>query len=667
MPVVYRSTLSEFAREIDRIPYLLAGCDDPASMSPSRLNSPEMNAWRNSLRAAFTVFAGHDQKLPDDCGIMIEYKLPLTERRIDLILTGHDADNRGNYVVIELKQWTHAQAVPEKPGVVIANVAHAHEQETNHPSYQAWSYRTYLNAMNENVHRNHFRSKACAYMHNYPFIGEKDPLAVDPNAELVKETPIFGAFDRVKLFDFLKDRIGHGRGGQILDLIADGRIVPGLKLIDTLSDVFAKTSPRFFTLLDEQHIAYQTILRAAKTLPRKGEKRCVIVKGGPGTGKSVVAVTALVELLRRHRDSENGRNIRFISPTASFRNAVVTMLSAGDRKRREDFVRTKSMISNIFCGSMSFVEKDDDPVPMKDRYSVLICDEAHRLRSQQNRYTGKNQIEDIVNAARVSVFFVDDNQALRPNDIGSEESICAAAAKFHASIEITELTAQFRCGGANGFLNWLADVLNLNTVSSANAKGWNKSNFDFDVLDAPEDVLAYVQEKNTSAGITPGTPGQAVLSGARMLAGYAWPWTKTPNAGGGLVCDIDLGTIKLPWNAPSKSYDWAVDPSRADEVGCVHTSQGLEFDYVGVFIGPDLRYDPITETLYADYDQYYDKGGKVNLGTERAERTHNLLKYVCRCYRVLLSRGVKGARVWCWDKNLAAYLKASLAKSIHQD
>ena len=663
MPIVYRNTLGAFSQDLPRIPFLLAGYEDPAAMPREKRNTSEMRAWQNSLRAAHDAIVHSGDPLPDSCGVMIEYKLPLTERRVDLILTGEDNQGNGNCVIIELKQWSDAEPVPDKPGVVIATVGNSTRRETNHPCYQAWSYASYLATMNLNVQQACIRPDACAFMHNYWYQGENDPLAVEPNRELVAKTPIYGLNGFRNLHQHLERKIGCGNGQKLLDLIADGRIVPGTRLIDTLCDVFDKTSPRYFTLLDEQHLAYQTIMQAARKLPTKGNKRCVIIKGGPGTGKSVVAVKALVDLLRYHRQSESGRNIRFISPTASFRSAVVDMLGSGDRQRREDFVRTKTQIKNLFCGSAVFFDTKTDPVPMKDRYSVLICDESHRLHSQQNYYKGENQIEDIINAAKVSVFFVDDNQALRPNDIGSENSIRDAAAKFGAEVQTVELTAQFRCGGANGFLNWLSDVFGLSSTPTANATGWRKADFDFDIVETPEEIIRFVEAKNTAATQNLNIPGRAVFPGARMLAGYAWPWSQYDSKTKDLPLDVDLGTVRLPWNSRNASYDWALDPTRTNEVGCVHTSQGLEFEYVGVFIGPDLRYDPETKKLWADYRRYCDTGGKVNLG-KGEERDRELLKYVCRCYRVLLSRGVRGARVWCADPNLGRMLRESLAQSL---
>lgn len=228
-----------------------------------------------------------------------------------------------------------------------------------------------------------------------------------------------------------------------------------------------------------------------------------------------------------------------------------------------------------------------------------------------------------------------------------------------------DLAAQFRCRGAEGFLNWLAVVLGLADADTAgNAQGWDKESFDFDVVDTPEEVIAFVNAKNKVADDEAPIAGQSIISGARLLAGYAWPWTKEENSHGE-VADVDLGSVKLPWNNRAASYKWAVDPDTKErnEVGCVHTSQGLEFDWVGVFIGKDLRYDPEKKILYADLKNYFDTGGKNGLGKTPAERAKNLLPYVCRCYRVLLSRGVRGARVYCCDPNLAAYLKAELAKA----
>ena len=199
--------------------------------------------------------------------------------------------------------------------------------------------------------------------------------------------------------------------------------------------------------------------------------------------------------------------------------------------------------------------------------------------------------------------------------------------------------------------------------SNAHSSGWNRNEYDFDIVDTPEEVLQFVREKNREIKSEP-TEGRTVIAGARLLAGYAWPWTKDNN-NYGEVKDVDLGSVKLAWNNRHVGSEWAVNKSEQvkEEVGCVHTSQGLEFDWVGVFIGNDLKYDPRKEELYACIDNYYDKGGKNGLGKTKAEREKNLLKYVCRCYRVLLSRGIRGARVFCCNPELRDYLREKLKEA----
>ena len=659
MTIVYRNSLDHFYRNSPAIPDLLMGLEG----SDAPRNSAQYRAWSNSLQFMQTMLMMAN--LPRDCGILIEYRLPSTSRRVDFIITGHDIHGSANFVIIELKQWSTAEVVSGKSGIVMANVAGHRIEETNHPCYQAWSYKVFLENMLDTVSKNHLHAFACAYLHNYKYKGlDADPLAAEPNRELVESAPLFGRDDRDKLGNFISQHVGRGDGDLIMELLASGQVVPSKRLVDAVGIMFDENKKQAFTLIDEQKNAYETAMRAVRETPLN-QKRCVVITGGPGTGKSVVAMTLLVDILRKFRENDKRRNVRFVSPTSSFRQAMISML-AGSHQDKKERKRRKDLAKNLFCGSMGFYMPEFNSDSAKESpYHSLICDEAHRLHSHQNMYRGKNQIEDIVKAACVSVFFVDDNQALRPFDIGSVDSIRQAADKYNVPVEQVDLAAQFRCQGSDGFLNWLAVVLDLaDAQSTGNANGWDKTAFDFDIVDTPEEVIDFVNGKNRSAGLQNPVAGRSVISGARLLAGYAWPWTKEGNDLGE-VPDVDLGSVKLPWNNRKSSYEWAIDPAtmQRNEVGCVHTSQGLEFDWVGVFIGKDLRYDPDKKILFADIDNYHDKGGKNGLGKNKVERSKNLLKYVCRCYRVLLSRGVRGARVYCCDKNLAEYLKAELAKT----
>lgn len=657
MGLVFTGTLETFHRELSHIPDLLAGGENLDSYR----NSSQYRAWTHSLQYLSRELLM--AQIRNDCGVLIEYKLPATSRRVDFIITGHDAEDKPGFVIIELKQWSEAKAVKDKPGVVVANLSGHFVGETNHPSYQAWSYRMFLDNMLDNVQKYHLNSKACACMHNYAYQGpNKDDLAVSPNDNLVRTTPIFGKHNGQELGQFVHNVVGHGNGTQIMKMLADGKVVPSKGLADAVCQMFDEVKSQAFILIDEQKTAYETIMRAVRS--KSGPKRCVIISGGPGTGKSVVAISALVNILREFMEDDVRRNVRFVAPTSSFRTAMTSVLSSGG-KSREQRKENRRLAKYLFSGSMSFFIPDaKDPkknaIP-SNQYHCLICDEAHRLHSYQNMYRGKNQIEDIIQAAKVSVFFVDDNQSLRPSDIGSVESIRLSAQKYSAQVEQVDLSAQFRCRGAEGFLNWLAVVLGLSdAASNAHATGWNRQEFDFDIVDTPEEVLEFVKEKNRLARLNP-IEGRTVIPGARLLAGYAWPWTKDGNDNGE-VKDVDLGTVNLAWNNRRASYRWAIETSEQvkQEVGCVHTSQGLEFDWIGVFIGNDLLYR--NGTLCTDTDHYFDVGGKKGLGKTKQERDKNLLKYVCRCYRVLLSRGVRGARVYCCDKELREYLKQQLAR-----
>lgn len=661
MTIVYSNTLDRFYEESPFIPDLLAGDGEYGRVR----DNAQYRAWSNSLQFVQNMLMMADT--PKSCGVLIEFRLPATSRRVDFIITGHDANGSANFVVIELKQWSQAEAVVDKPGVVLANVAGSRTEETSHPCYQAWSYKMFLENMIDTVSEYHLHAHACAYMHNYAYAGpNSDPLALAPNHELVQNTPLFGRHDRDALGAFIHQYVERGDGTHIMELISQGRVVPSRALVDMISSMFDEVRPSTFTLIDEQKIAYETILSTVRKTPLT-QKHCVIISGGPGTGKSVVSMSALVAILREFHDDERRRNVRFVSPTSSFRQAMISMLSdSGDNKLEKR--RRRALAKNLFCGSMSFFipspnNAKDNEFP-NNHYHCLLCDEAHRLHSRQNMYRGSNQIEDIIQACSVSVFFVDDNQALRPYDIGSIESIRKAACRYDVPVTQINLSAQFRCQGSNGFLNWLGVVLGLQSRDAANAQGWDLNSFSFEIVDTPEEVVDFVDEKNRTSQMSAATAGRNVISGARLLAGYAWPWTKEGN-NHGEVPDVDLGSIRLPWNNRSSSYEWAIDSETKSrhEVGCVHTSQGLEFDWVGVFIGNDLRYDPESKKLFADIDNYHDVGGKNGLGKTKAQREQNLLTYVCRCYRVLLSRGIHGARVYCCDKNLANYLKEELSRA----
>ncbi|WP_276356342.1 DUF2075 domain-containing protein [Cohnella caldifontis] len=566
-----------------------------------------------------------NSKIADDCGILIEYNIPATSKRVDFIVTGQDEYGNNNFIIVELKQWDSAKAT-DREDVVLACVG-GKEREMTHPSYQAWSYRQYLEDMNEAVQSHQLRSYSCAYLHNYR-TPQPDPLQSKQYQPIIQKSPLFLSEDTFKLQEFIRKHTGQGNGINLLYLIENGKIRPSKKLIDHIDGLFKGNAE--FTLLDEQKIAYESILSAAKDIAKK---KTVIVKGGPGTGKSVISMNALGGLLKHKL------NVKFVAPNASFRSAMVETLVKQQPKN-------KTRARNLFVGSGQFF---DSP---SDFFDVLIVDEAHRLKGKgAYMYQGENQIEDIIKASKVNVFFIDDFQRIRPDDIGTVEEIKRIARLNGSEVLEYALSAQFRCSGAEGFLNWIDHIFQIRETGNFN--GWDQDVFQFVLMDSPHTVYDHIKEK--------------VHEGckARMLAGYAWNWTDAKNGNpNGEIEDVDIPEhqFKMPWNGRALST-WAIDERGVEQIGCVHTSQGLEFDYVGVIIGNDLKYDPSEKRIYADYEEYKDKLGKKGLKNDNQQLT----KLIKNIYKVLISRGMKGCFLYCRNPELQAYLKAQWGRILMMD
>ena len=577
----------------------------------------ERQAWNNSMQFMGNII--RNSRVADDCGVLIEFTLPPSSRRVDFIVTGQNDHNKESCVIVELKQWDAAQAT-DREDVVIAFVGGRY-RDMAHPSYQAWSYKQMLDDMNVAIHMHSITSHACSYLHNY---AEKnpEPLKSRQYSDIIDETPLFLKHDTEKLQAFIKKHVGTGKGMEILYKIEHGEIKPSKKLIDYVASVFEGNSE--FVLLDEQRVAHSTIIDIARNIKHKST---VIIRGGPGTGKSVISLNAFGELIR------DGKNIKFVAPNAAFRNVVL------DRLARNS-TRARGRLGHLFSGSSQFLNSQPDT------FDVLVVDEAHRLKNgNAYMYQGENQVEDIIKASKVNVFFVDDSQRIRPEDIGTSSEIKRVAALNGSKVFEMDLQAQFRCTGAEGFINWVDTVLQIRETGNYN--GWDNNLFDFKVIESPNELKRIINEKDNGYG------------SARMVAGYAWKWTdeKSGNRNGEIddvkIPEHDFG---MPWNSRANRELWAIRPEGVNQIGCIHTSQGLEFDYVGVIIGKDLRFDSVNKKIIASYDDYEDKPGKKGLKFKQEKLT----ELVCNVYRTLMSRGMKGCYIFCVDKNLQEHFKERL-------
>jgi DUF2075 family protein len=582
-----------------------------------RPSPSEQNSWNHSLR--FMETAARRAELPGDCGVLVEYKIPTTSKRIDFMLTGQNEDEEDHFVLVELKQWSEANK-SKINNLVNTFIGGAH-RDVLHPSFQVLTYEKFLSHMNEGVHRSNIIGKACVYLHNFKK-RDPEPLLDDSFQDFTSSAPVFFKDDIDQLQLYLKRFLSKGNGKKISYIIEGGKLRPSKKLMDTVVGLFKGNEE--FILLDEQVVAYETIVH--ECLSAGTGKKVVVVEGGPGTGKSVVSMNVFGKILG------NNKNVVFVAPNAAFRDTMVAMLSKGK-------VGTQVYLKNLFKGSSAFVD-----VP-ESFYEAIIVDEAHRLKGKGTyMYRGQNQVEDIISSAKVSVFFIDDAQQVRPDDIGSTHEIRKIAQRYNAQVMWMKLKTQFRCSGAEGYINWITDVLQIE--DTANAEGWDIEAYDFRILDTPQQVQNLIKAKSQE-------------SSARMLGGYAWPWTSIKN--GNLDAEIDDVVIeehdfKMPWNSRRIGSAWATQTEGVDQLGCIHTSQGLEFDYVGVLFGNDIRFDPETNKVYADYSSYYDNAGKKNLRDE----PEKLTEYIQNIYKVLCTRGMKGCYIYVRDNNFREYMKSRL-------
>jgi len=614
--ILYHAELGEFKDDVDNnqiVDRILEQFQYHLGYTPGR---SEQQAWSSSLKYMET--AVRRAELPDDCGVMIEFKLPTTSRRVDFMVTGKDVAGRDNYVLVELKQWSEAEksATPRLVNTFLGGGF----RDVPHPSYQAMSYNTFLTEFNEEIYTRNIIGSACAYLHNYRQ-KSPEPLLDEQYGDFIQQAPLFFQDDTAELQTYLKRFLSQGNGMNICYFIENGRLKPSKKLIENVTSLFRGNEA--FTLIDDQAVAFEKIVHQC-SLPSQ-RKRVIIVEGGPGTGKSVVSMNVFGKLLSQ------GKYVNFVAPNAAFRTVLV-------EKLYQDKAEKRAYLEQLVGGSSSFHD-----VP-RGLFDVLIVDEAHRLKDgTAYMYRGENQVEDIINAAKVAVFFIDDGQQIRREDLGSVSSINDAAKRFGALVSHMTLTAQFRCSGAEGYVNWITDVLQLE--QTGNEEGWDEGDFDFRILDTPQQVYEMIRRHQHKG------------SDARMLAGYAWPWTSAGNNDAQVndVC-IDEHNFSMPWNSRTKSSLWAIRPEGKEQVGCIHTSQGLEFDYVGVLFGNDITFDPLTGRVEGVYEEYYDRTGKSGL----RDKPEELTLYIKSIYKILCSRGMKGCYVFVRDEKLKRYMKQRL-------
>ncbi len=578
----------------------------------------EFRSWENSLEYMYKVL--NDNTIPNDSGIAIEYNIPQTSKRVDFIVSGYGAKGVPHAIIIELKQWDKVDAVKSQDAIVETYIGGSARQVV-HPSYQAWSYAAMIKDYNQNVQEMSIMLHPCAYLHNYrKSIPEK--LESEQYKEYVEEAPIFARGEVSKLREFIKKSVSKGDQGKLIYEIDSGRIRPSKSLQDAIKSMIEGNQE--FIMLDEQKVVYEEIITTAMKCMSDHQKRTIIVKGGPGTGKTVVAINLLANL------TNEGLFAQYTSKNSAPRNVYSKKLT-GHRK---------SSINNMFKGSGSYIDAEPNIV------DVVICDEGHRLTAKTQlgpKVAGENQVKEIINAALCSVFFIDEHQRVTLQDIGSVGEIKRWADQMESQVTEMELLSQFRCNGSDGYLAWVDDVLEIRPTANPDL---TEIDYDIQIVDSPDKVRDIIVERNR------------ISNKARILAGYCWEWLKE-----GLndtnCHDIKIGDFEMSWNLKNTST-FAIDENSVNEVGCIHTSQGLDFDYVGVIIGDDMRYENghiITDaSKRASTDQSL-KGIKKMQKEDPEKAKREADEIIKNTYRTLMTRGMKGCYIYCTDSKLADYLK----------
>lgn len=589
-------------------------------MHLGRHTSPnEVRSWKNSMLHMSNVI--NTSEIPDDSGIAIEYQIPLTSKRVDFIISGLDESRKGNIVIVELKQWEQAK-LSHKSAVVKTRFQHG-EHETAHPSYQAWSYAYMLENYNETVREKEITLSPCAFLHNYQSDGIINHICYQ---EYIDKAPIFLKPDARKLQEFIKKHIKYGAKDDIVWLIDNGRLRPSRQLVDALSSMLHGNQE--FILLDDQKIVYETALDLARTAAVSGKKHVLIIEGGPGTGKSVVAINLLVQFTRE------GLIAQYVSKNAAPRDVYASKLSGS---------HTKNFINSLFVGSGSFIEKE------KDIFDALIVDEAHRLNFKSGLYgnLGENQIIEIIKAAKFSVFFVDDRQRVHIKDIGSKNTIKKYAEECGAAVHFSKLSSQFRCNGSDGYLSWLDNTLQIKETANICL---SQEDYDFKIYDDPNELFTAIYEKNRKN------------NRSRVVAGYCWDWNskKDPNA---YDINIPQFAFQKRWNLNTDKNLWIIGNDTINEIGCIHTCQGLELDYVGVIVGNDIRYESgkvITDIKERSRNDQSVKGFNTLFKSQKEQSVQDADEIIKNTYRTLMTRGMKGCYVYFCDPALAMHFQSQL-------
>jgi len=584
-----------------------------------RASPAEQTSWRRSLPvlAADLVAAGLG-----DVEMLVEYHLPLTSQRADVVLAGvHPDTGQASFVVVELKQWSAAYSfegdaelveVPGMPG-----------GPKQHPVIQVRGYCEYLAGFARVIADQPDALAGMAYLHN-----AMDPGLVSDLLEVPVSTTgqLFTGADRSRMTEFLRSRLAPVSGRTAGDLLMHSAVAPSKQLLKVAAAEI-RDRPQF-QLIGNQQLAVDLVMHAVERARAGNTKRVIVVTGAPGSGKSVVALSLLGDVARR------GRTVVHATGSRSFTQTLRKVV--GNRA---------PMVRSMFKYFNQFITADPNGL------DVLIMDEAHRIRETSvDRYTraelrtDRPQIDELIAAARVPVFLLDEHQVVRPGEMGTLGQIERHSRHLGVDFQHIPLGEQFRCGGSEEYVLWVTRLLGLTDEPPDPWRG--DPQFEVRLAESPDEMesfLAHCQEHGYSA---------------RMTAGYCWPWSDA-RKDGTLVDDVQIGSWTRPWNSKSDrrigdappSALWATEDGGFRQVGCVYTAQGFEYDWNGVIVGGDLVWRDGGFVTVRQVNRDPNLRSKVAVSDQRFD---SLVRNV---YKVLLTRGIVGTVIYSTDEKTRAALR----------
>ena len=698
---------------------LVPKMQEGASLYHIGYGNSELVSWANNAQEIQNVLMRAN--LPSDTYIAFEYRIPHGSGRIDCMLFGKGIDNRDNVVHIELKQWSN-KSVSELYTTGVFKVeafTGGHYQPVPHPSQQVANYQQYLKDY-EVVFQGQYNLEGLAYCYNYRLNDIPDDLYADHYKTILDRFPLYSGDQSRELALRLNSLLAHGDGLRIFNNVRDTPIRPSKNLMDAAANMFRGITE--FSLLDDQLAASNTIFAEIDRTIKENEKTVIIVKGGPGTGKTVIALHILAELAQKGEYA----NCFFTTRSKALRNNLKLKLQniqINNRQERD----AGNLIRNIFAFKPYHYHESE--------VDVLLVDEAHRIGKSSNHMSDRkyettylSQVMSLIYCSKVCVFFIDDQQAITNTEIGSSEMIRDAAMHYQNRLETEkqlflskiqnekrkldkfknkriellnkqeemsdsefvkaltkledrireteetiakqksiddiktvfngsvyildfELKSQFRCNGADNYLDWLDDVLYkpINRIRTR----FSKKDYDFRIFDSPQVLYDQIRALDR--------PVESPKQSARLAAGYCWDWSGELTPGGDLKREVVIGDFQMPWETLTLAREpyrqkyatsadtWAIEPQGINQIGCVFSIQGLELDYIGVILGPDIDYDPVNDCLKA-----------IPGITHNMNAGDNPDRYVKNIYRVLMSRGKLGCYVYCCNESVAKFLKRSL-------